>query len=202
MLKDPAAFVARDAEGKLPGALLDVMEKRGMGRDISWLSYFYTGDDEAFDRGITEAVTQTLGLETRQANTNAVRWVSQYIRDPAPVRIVWDLSTRAQMREKNTFYWLKADPSVDRGIITASYDVETNRITVEPDENVNGDFAILFHPALIDVSRPVTIRTPKNECVLQIRPSAEYLRASMGENGDPELACIGEVLYSAICSPE
>lgn len=106
------------------------------------------------------------------------------------------LSTRASEREKHAFYWLEADPSVDRGIITAAYDASTNAITVEPDADVNGDFAICFHPALVDVSRPVIIKTGAIVRTVQVNPSAEFLKASMLENGDPRLGCVGRIMYS------
>ncbi len=158
ILKDPARFAELAASEDVLGLFLDGMESCGLGRDVTMLSYESTLQNEAFDNAIAKAVTETLGLETETYNTNAVRWVSRYTRDPAPARLVWDLSTRAKAREKNSFYWLEADPSVDRGIIIASFDRQTNTITVEAD-GVNGDFAILFHPALADCSRPVIIRT-------------------------------------------
>ena len=125
-----------------------------------------------------------------------MRYVSQFTRDPAPAKLVWDLSTRASEREKRAFYWLEADTSVDRGIITAAYDAASNTITVEPDADVNGDFAILFHPALVDVSRPVIVKTGSIARTVQVNPSAEFLEASMLENGDPRLGCVGRIMYS------
>ncbi len=125
--------------------------------------------------------------------------MSQYTRSPAPEKLVWDLSTRARMREKDTFYWLEAGPDVSRGVITAAYDAETNTITVEA-EDVDGDFAILFHPALVDVSRPVTIRTGEIVRTVRVNPSEEFLKASILENGDPALACVGRIMYSEIVS--
>ena len=200
VLKDPTAFAVRAAAEDMPGVFLDVMEDCGLQRDISWLSYYSGWDNEAFDRGIMNAVTETLGLETVKANTNAVRYVSQFTRDPAPAKIVWDLSTRAQTRESDSFYWLEAGQSVNRGIITAEYDAARNTITVEPDADVNGDFSILFHPALVDVSRPVTIRTGEITLTVWINPSAEFLKDSMLEKGDPKLACIGKIDYSTVVS--
>ena len=164
------------------------------------MSYFGAGQNEAFDQAVTEAVTETLGLETVTQNTNAVRWVSQYTRCPAPEKLVWDLSTRARAREKDTFYWLEAGSDVSRGVITAAYDAQTNTITVEA-EDVDGDFAILFHPALVDVSRPVTVRAGDAVRTVQVNPSEEFLKASILANGDPALACVGGILYSEIVSP-
>ena len=67
---------------------------------------------------------------------------------------------------------------------------------MEPDADVNGDFAVRFHPALVDVSRPVIIKTGSIVRTVQVNPSAEFLRASMLENGDPRLGCVGEIRYS------
>ncbi len=200
VLSSPALFATRAMEADALGVFLEVMEECGLGRDVGELSYHPCEESEVFDIGITEAVTDTLDLETETANTNAVAYVSQYTRDPAPARLVWDLSTRARAREKNSFYWLEADPSLDRGVITAEYDAASNTITVEPDAEVNGDFAILFNPFLVDVSRPVTIRTGEIERVVLVNPSEEFLRDSIIENGDPALGCVGKIMYSDIAS--
>ena len=74
---------------------------------------------------------------------------------------------------------------------------DENTIVVTP-EDVNGDFAILIHPALIDASRPVHFITPDGEVDVQVNPSEEILRESMLETGDPELAWIAEVPYSTL----
>ena len=200
VLSSPALFAERAVGMDALGVFLEVMEECGLKRDVSELSYYPCEDSEVFDIGITEAVTDTLGLETVTENTNAVGYVSQFTRDPAPARLVWDLSTRARTREKNSFYWLEADPSVDRGIITAEYDASANTITVEKDAEVNGDFAILFNPSLVDVSRPVTIRTGDIEIIVRVNPSEEFLRDSIIENGDPALGCVGKIMYSDIVS--
>ncbi len=200
VLKDPTQFADRAVPEDMLGRFLDVMENCGAGDDVSDLSYCLIGEDEEFDSGITDAVTNTFGLETIPVNTNAVRYVSQFTRSAAPEKIVWDLSTRASEREKDTFYWLEADPSIDKGIITAGYDASTNTITIEPDAEVNGDFAILFHPALVDVSKPVTIKTGKIERTVQVNPSEKFLKTSMVDNGDPRLACVGKIMYSDVVS--
>lgn len=201
VLKDPARFASLAVPEDALGLFLGALEACHQGSDAPTLSYFPLLEDEAFDAAVTRAVTETLGLETETANTNAVRWVSQFTRDPAPARLVWDLSTRAKAREKHSFYWLEADPSVDHGVITAAYDAQTNTITVEA-EGVNGDFAILFHPALADLSRPVTIRTGDIVRTVRVNPSAEFLAASVRESGDPSLGCVGRILYSELTAEQ
>ncbi len=202
VLKNPAAFAACAQQPGFLDRFLDILAEHGAERDISVLSYFSIGAEPAIDLEYTDLVTKGMGLETETANTNAMAYVSQFRRDPAPANLVWDLSTRAARREKDSFYWLEAAPEVNRGVITASYDAETNTITVEPDADVNGDFAILFHPTLVDISRPVAIRTGNITRTVQVNPSKEFLEASMLETGDPELACVGKILYSKILRPE
>ncbi len=200
ILQDPAQFAALASSENVLDVFIDVQEACGLGRDVPKMSYLGAGEDEAFDRAVTEAVTKTLGLETVMQNTNAVRWVSQYTRRPAPEKLVWDLSTRARTREKDTFFWLEAGPDVSRGVITAAFDAQTNTITVEA-EDVDGDFTILFHPALVDVSRPVTFRTGDIVRTVQVNPSEVFLKDSIRENGDPALACVGRIMYSEIVQP-
>ena len=77
-----------------------------------------------------------------------------------PSRLVWDLGTRAASRKITSFYWLQADPAVNAGVIRASFDRETNTYTVEPDESVSGDFAILFLSGMADTGRTVKVVTP------------------------------------------
>ena len=202
VLKDPSAFAARAEDPDFLERFLDIAEQNGLARDVPTLSYTLDGTNPGFDRDCKDLVTEDFGLETETANTSATAYVSQFTRDPAPVNLVWDLSTRAQKREKNSFYWLEAAPEVNQGVITASYDPQTNTITVEPDAGVNGDFAILFHPALVDVSLPVTVRTGDITRTVRVNPSREFLEASMRETGDPEMACVGKILYSRILHPE
>ena len=202
VLKDPAAFAVCAQQPDFLDRFLDILAEYGEDRDVPTLSYFGTGITPQADQAYMDLVTKNLGLETETANTNAAAYVSRFRRDPAPANLVWDLSTRAQKREKNSFYWLEAAPEVSRGVITASYSAETNTITVEPDADVNGDFAILFHPALVDVSRALTVKTGNITRTVRVNPSREFLEASMRESGDPELACVGKILYSQILRPE
>lgn len=198
VLKDPTAFAARAVPEDMLDEFLSILEECGIGSDVSTLSYYPMKDNEEFDEKLTQEVTDQLQLEIEEVDANAVRYVSQYTRKAAPENLVWDLGTRASKREKASFYWLKADPSMTDGVITASCDPEKNTVTVTPDEHVNGDFAILLHPNLIDPEKPVTINTPKGSFTVNVTPSEDYLKQSMLENGDPCLGCYGEILYSSL----
>ena len=201
VLKEPALFADRAIESDALNKFLDVLEDCGMERDVTVLSYYFE-ENEKFDNGIKDVVTNILGLDTEDANTNAFRYLAQHTRCAAPENIIWDLSTRSPKPVKNSFYWLEAAPSVNKGIITASFDKATNTITVKPDADVNGDFAILFHPDLVDVTKPVTIKTPEVTRSVLVNPSDDFLRTSIYECGDPKLGCVGKVMYSELLSKD
>ena len=56
----------------------------------------------------------------------------------------------------------------------------------------------IFLWIVLPVSKPVIIKTGDITYSVNVEPSEEYLKSSMLENGDPELACIGQIQYSTI----
>ena len=202
VLADPAAFAEREEAEDMLSAMLQAMKQQLDTDDISYLSYCLTGTDEAFDEAITGLVRDVFGLKLVEADTNAVRWVSQYVRDPAPSELVWDLNTRAAGREITSWYWLQAEPSVNSGIIRASFDRNSNTYTVTPDRTVNGDFSILFLAGMADIGRPVSVITPEGEYTLQVNPSEALASESFLERMDPDMVCIGKILYSELAQEQ
>lgn len=170
----------------------------GDGPGAQELSYFSSGIVQSFDDQVREIITDEFRLEITRANGGAVHYVSGFTRNPAPPVVVWDLVTRAPSRDVTSFYWLRADPSVNEGEIQVLAG-EENTIVVTP-KDVNGDFSVLIHPALIDASRPVHFITPAGELDVAVNPSEETLRKSIRETGDPSLAWIAEIPYSTLVS--
>jgi len=76
----------------------------------------------------TEAWMTENNRMTFETNTNAVDWVSRFERNPYPDKIVWDLSTRASLRDVHSFYWLRLNNPEEetKGEIKARLDAETN----------------------------------------------------------------------------
>lgn len=114
-----------------------------------------------------------------------------------PEKIVWDLSTRADERETDSFYWLQADILTYEGVITASINRATNTITVYP-ENVNGDFSILISPYMIDVSKPVHVVTSGGEYSVTVEPSRGMIEESLADRGDPNYVYVGKISCSEL----
>ena len=168
------------------------------GPSVMEMSYFSDGVAEEFDEKIRDILTDEFQLGIKRVNGSAVHYVNQFARNPAPTVVVWDLATRAASREITSFYWLRADHSVNQGEIQVLAG-EENTIVVTP-KNVNGDFSILIHPELIDASQPVHFITPEGEVDVKVNPSEETLWKSMRETGDPSLAWIAEVPYSTLAA--
>jgi len=164
--------------------------------DVGTLSYYPMTMNEQFDQRMTEYVSGR--LDVTKTNTNAVRFVSQYTRNPAPAQLVWDLSTRAPSREVKSFYWLRAEPSVNQGVIYASFDRESNTYTIIPDDAVNGNFEILISPALADFTRPIGFQTPRGNCVRTFELSGELMAQCMRETGDPEQVYAAKISYDEL----
>ena len=196
VLADPTAYADSAIVESMMGDFLEVLESKVGYDDVGTLSYFPGDADADFDNAIRDVVKEDYGLETVFVNACAVDYVSGFKRNPAPDTVIWDLSTRAVKRNVTSFYWLKADASVTSGIIVARYTGD-NTVEIEA-ENVNGDFSILVNPALLDVSRPIRIKTGDGLYAVQVNPSRETLLSSVRETGDPGLAWVAEIPYSLL----
>ena len=197
VLTDPGAFARRAVGENMLGRFMEVYADHGHGADVSSLSY--AANDEAFNADLLELVTGELGLDvTEDVNPSAVAYVSSFVRNPAPDRLVWDLSTRANGRKNTAFYWLKADFSVNQGLVYAAFDRESNTLTLDGADTLNGDFSILANPFLMDFSRPLTVRTPSGSCTVPLSMDAGTIASSIRETGDPFLAWAQEIPFSSL----
>lgn len=161
---------------------------------------------EEFCAALTKKITGTddgeYAMETEVVDTDAVNYVNRFERNYCPRQLVWDLTTRAAGRSVSSFYWLKADKSVSKGLITASFDADSNTFTLNPSDEVAGDFKVLINPHMVDVSRPVTLVTPKGTFTVPVEADAKVVEASLREVTDPFLAWVQEVSYQELGSSE
>ncbi len=197
VLADPASYADPAIREDMMLSFLDALSSKAGTDNMTDLSYAMPAMNAEFDQAVRRIVTEEFGLETVLADDSAVHYVSQFTRDPAPKAVVWDLGTRAALRESDSFYWLKADASVTEGIITARVSTEDNTVTLSM-ENVSGDFSILVNPFLLDVSRPIRIVTDEGEFEVHVNPSEETLISSIKQTGDPMLAWVAEIPYSML----
>lgn len=191
VLKDPAQFAERALKEDWAGKFLDIYESLGIGSSVMSMSY---DSSDALNARILEFVTDDLHMEvTKEEDTNAVHFVDQYVRDPIPYGFLWDLQTRASKRKDTAFYWLKADYSVDRGLVDAIYDRENNTVYVEISEEVNGEISLLANPFLMDFDRPLNVVTLTDEFSVELKADPEIMAESVRETGDMYLSWADEI---------
>ncbi len=140
-------------------------------------------------------------VETDYVDTNAVHFVDQYTRDPNPEFVLWNLGVRASERTVESFYWLKADPSVTEGLIHAYFDADENAFSIDTD-GLNGDFSILLKPGMVDFTSPVTFYVNDKVVTLDIEPDGDILASSLASTGDPELMWAAEVSYAELVNSD
>lgn len=118
-----------------------------------------------------------------ETDTNAIRFMEQYVREPLPERVVWDLSQRADQRTGESFYWLQADSGFTEGKIVVFCDRESNSIRVE-ECTVAGEITFLLSSDMLDLFAPITINTPSGSNVVTVKPHYELLYETTMERGD------------------
>ena len=124
-------------------------------------------------------------------------YMKQFTRDPLPQEVIWDLATRADMRQVGSFYYLSAPQETKEGLIQASYDRETNRVTIST-EGVGGEFSILLNEQMVDFEKPVVFSVNGAEIAVQVNPDRAVLEKTTAERGDPNYQFEAEIPYAEL----
>ena len=191
VLEYPEEFAKRAVDEKWVEDLLGILNN--ITGDANFYDLSYQSPD-GFDQAVYDYVTEDKDmLVTQDEDTNAVHYVDQFTRDPIPSKFVWDLSTRANKRKDTAFYWLKADFDVDKGVIEASYDEDSNTITIQEIEETNGNVTILVNPRLMDINRTLTVVTPEGQQTVDVEIDEEIVDAAVRETGDIYLSWVYEI---------
>jgi len=82
-------------------------------------------------------------------------------------------------------------------LIQASYDRETNRMTIST-EGVGGEFSILLNEQMVDFEKPVTFIVNGAEIAVQVNPDREVLEKTTAERGDPNYQFEAEIPYAEL----
>ena len=121
-------------------------------------------------------------------------YMDQFIRDPLPEKMIWQLDTRASRRSVESFYYLRAPYETTEGIVRIGYCPGENRIEIQT-ENLNGDFSILLNEDMIDFEQPVLFELNGATVSLRVEPSMAVLKGTTWERGDPNYQFEAEVSY-------
>jgi hypothetical protein len=120
-------------------------------------------------------------------------YMDQFTRDPLPKDILWDLSTRADSREVDSWYYLRAPYTTNKGIIQASWAEGANAIAIQT-TGVEGEFSILLNEKMVDFTEPVTILVNEEETVLDLTPDWKTLMETTTKRGDPNYQFEAEIV--------
>ncbi len=130
---------------------------------------------------------------SKMVDTNVIRFLEKFTRNPLPEKIVWDLGNRASQRSTESFFWLRAAKEIEDGMIVARIEKENNRIVVE--ENTTGQkFEVLFNEEMLDLEKPVElVSVDGTVSVLDVEFSLDLLRETTYERGDYNYQFVAKV---------
>jgi dienelactone hydrolase len=141
---------------------------------------------------------------TAQANTNAVHWLRQHLRNALPLDIYWDYEVNA-LRDyapgktllspanqamltppKNLFYWLSVLDGDQKkaNLLHAQIAPTANQIKLSGLERVN-HLRILLRPSMIKFDQPVSVVVEDQELApVTVKPDAQIMTRTLLERGD------------------
>ena len=127
--------------------------------------------------------------KVKELNTNSVRWLSQYKRNPLPQKVIWNtkIGTPREAEELwsnkargNRQYWLGISQKTDAEII-ASYDTEKNSVTVT--KAIDG-MLVFLNEKMVDFSKEVTFDIEGKKQSLKVTQSIKNMQETARERGD------------------
>jgi len=134
---------------------------------------------------------------TKSMDTNAIRWLSKYTRNPLPKKIVWDVGTWAPDRSGvegkdkslwlstargRQFYWLDLTRGDMGGTIVARIDKPTNTVIIDQPARW---LRILLSSRMLDLSKPVNVKIQDKQYAVTRTPNLRMLVQTLADRGDP-----------------
>ena len=138
----------------------------------------YTGDQVAV------WLRNPSAASAEMKSTGTVTWLNQYIRDPLPSKVVWNTDVSAGLRRSQAFYWLDRDWRMDRARIVASYDTESNSISIEQCDAEEGTLKIYLCSEMVDLNRIVTVNVLGKDYKVKPIKSKQIMKSTMFARGD------------------
>lgn len=139
----------------------------------------------------TVMVDNRVWLETgcvtkRQVDSNAVHFLEEFVRNPIPKRVIWELKGRyrARLRSNESFYWLRAPHSIGKGKVVVRLEPAANAIVIERDDT-KGQLTALLRDDMLNLDMPVTVQYPDgHKKEFKVERSRETALNTLMERGD------------------
>ena len=136
------------------------------------------------EEDISKWLSGSGNIKSEYKNTNAVKWLNQYTRDPLPKNVVWNPSIYAGLRSTRAFYWLDRDGNLNDVTVIASYEPETNSVSINTIGEPDGILKVYLKPEMLDVFKDVTIKI--GEKAVKVKPivSKQIMHDTLYARGD------------------
>lgn len=128
-------------------------------------------------------------------NTNAVRWLTQFVRNPRPERVLWDIKTRADRKAEGFWpeggrgqqhYWVDIGDHTAETLgvdtIIVALDRPHNMIRVEKAGNY---LRLLVDAEMLNLEEPVGILVDERIHMVHVRRSCDVSIETVRQRGDP-----------------
>ena len=119
-------------------------------------------------------------------------WLEEFVRNPLPEEVIFDLTTRAPSRSVTSFYYLRAPFETTEGTIIAGFNRDENTVTIRT-ENLNGPYSVLLNEEMVDFARPVTFVVDGKSVTMEVVPLMSVLEETTAERGDPNYQFEAEI---------
>lgn len=134
---------------------------------------------------------------TEDVDSFPADYMDQFVRNPIPEQVIWDLSTRAPLRETESFYYLRAPYDTDTGLLSAALDRDENTVSINA-QGLDGPFSLLLNEEMVDFSQPIRLMVNEELTVLSVTPDRQVLFETTYDRGDPCYQFEAEIHFDAV----
>jgi len=154
------------------------------GTHNSWADVTNKSQKVVDQKSVSDWLKNAKNIKYISANTDAVKWVSKYTRNPIPTRVVWSTNTNAAMRESKAFYWLDRDGYLDNTTIAASYNKSKNTVTINKCDATKGTLKIYLNNDMVDLFKEVKVVVGDKTYTVKPIISTDIMKATLKARGD------------------
>ena len=128
-----------------------------------------------------------LGHWMEKKDSVAIPWMSKFIRDPYPKKIIWEQDDVIRKQ----FYWLGVEKGKERSQVIAN--IKNQTITIEKSDVSQLIFRL--NDTMLDMDKPIVVKYSGNEIFNGIvQRNIETIASSIKRYGDPNLIFYGEII--------
>jgi len=133
--------------------------------------------------------------DTKVANTNAIRWLTQFERNPRPAKVIWDLNVRADRTAEALWgheghgrqhYWIDVGDhtSESLGVDRIIVDLDRSHNTIRVEE-AGSYLRLLIDAEMLNLEEPVRIMVDGGIHIVVVRPTGKVPKETAKQRGDP-----------------